>query len=115
MIKVPKTCLICESPWAGGHERPGWPMQPGLRVFYGCGASLSCLVLSKGIYQLLIKNCQTEEPPMSYCGLCKKSFEFSKGIAHYIGAEPVLLCPQCADGRAAFLPSWELYDKIYKR
>ena len=60
MIKVPKRCLICQSPWAGGHERPGKQMQSGLRVFYSCGASLSYKILAEGIYQLLVKNCQND-------------------------------------------------------
>jgi len=36
-------------------------MTEGMRVFYACGTSLSCKMLSEGIYQLLIKNCWNDE------------------------------------------------------
>jgi len=58
MIKVPETCLICGSHFIGGHETPGQEMKEGLRVFYRCGASISCREISEGIYQVLIKNCE---------------------------------------------------------
>ena len=57
MIKVPKLCLECGSAYVGGHEVPGKDMKVGLRVFYHCGASMSCKILDDGVYQILFKNC----------------------------------------------------------
>jgi len=57
MVQVPKYCLICKAPWSGGCAIPTKPLPEGLRVFYECGASLSCKIISEGIYQLLTKNC----------------------------------------------------------
>ena len=57
MIKVPERCLICHAFWIGGHETPGQEIKEGLRVFYRCGASISCKEISDGIYQILTKNC----------------------------------------------------------
>ena len=58
-MKCPKRCIICGAEWLGGHEIPGNEMKEGLRVFYECGASLSCRKLSEG-YRLLVKNCERE-------------------------------------------------------
>ena len=57
---VPKYCILCESEWFGGHERPGFQMKEGLRVFYKCGSSLSYKKTSDGIYKFLVKNCGKE-------------------------------------------------------
>ena len=62
MVRVPKYCLICGACWIGGHAPPFKPMTEGLRVFYECGASISCKTLSEGIYQLLTKNCFNDKP-----------------------------------------------------
>lgn len=55
--KVPETCPACRCRWSGGHEIPNGRMQEGLRVFYDCGASLSCKHLGDGAFQFLFKNC----------------------------------------------------------
>ena len=59
--KVPEYCLICGADWRGGHNAPLQHMELGLRVFYECGASLSCKDLGNGAYQLLIKNCSLND------------------------------------------------------
>ncbi|MCD6295930.1 MAG: hypothetical protein J7M30_02125 [Deltaproteobacteria bacterium] len=61
-LKVPDKCLICGSEWCGGHELPHRPMKEGLRVFYDCGASMSCKRIDCG-YTILIKNCGGKNNP----------------------------------------------------
>lgn len=70
---IPETCLICGGPWIGGCERPGHRFpKAGLRVFYGCGSSLSIIDRGKELadhedhmddgycYFLRLKNCNSE-------------------------------------------------------
>lgn len=56
---VPHKSLCCGSDYLGGHEIPGKPMKPGLRVFYRCGASLSVHhnAGNDRAWMLLSKNC----------------------------------------------------------
>lgn len=64
--KVPNKCLICGAEWRGGQEVPGKDMKFKLRVFYDCGASLSCENLGCDAFRLLIKNCggRKEDEPI---------------------------------------------------
>ena len=61
MIRTPKYCLICGAPWSGGHANPLESIKPGLRQFYECGASMSVKIISEGVYQVLIKNCFSDD------------------------------------------------------
>jgi hypothetical protein len=61
MIRTPKYCLICGSPWRGGHAKPLEAMRFGARQFYECGASISVSLLNDGIYMILVKNCWNDE------------------------------------------------------
>jgi hypothetical protein len=62
--KAPEKCLFCDSPYMGGHVKPGEHMEMGLRVFYHCGASISifkgCSHPENGAFHLLVKNCHCE-------------------------------------------------------
>ena len=62
MIKVPKTCMVCDADWVGGCAEPGDEFPDvGLRVFYDCGASISIGEnLGDGAYLVLVKNCGSE-------------------------------------------------------
>ena len=62
MITAPKKCLCCGSEYVGGHALPGQQMREGLRIFFDCGASMSCKILGAGVFQILFKNCQNEFP-----------------------------------------------------
>lgn len=68
MVLVPERCLVCHAFWIGGHETPDKPMEEGLRVFYQCGASISCRTIAEGIYQLLVKNCGGRDETMPDSG-----------------------------------------------
>jgi len=61
---VPEGCLFCGSSWKGGCQVPGKPFpKVGLRVFYGCGSSLSVWCdLGEGSVHLLAKNCYERNP-----------------------------------------------------
>jgi hypothetical protein len=53
-------CPVCGAEWKGGHEVPGKRMREGLRVFYGCGASMSFKRGDfQGVFHILLKNCQS--------------------------------------------------------
>ena len=39
----------------------------------------------------------TEVDEISICDSCKKPFQFSKGVIHYIKRKPKLLCPKCSN------------------
>jgi hypothetical protein len=59
--KVPERCLVCDSPYLGGHAKPGDNMKVGLRVFFKCGASMSIseskLDPPHNSFHILYKNC----------------------------------------------------------
>ena len=64
MMKTPENCLICGAAWHGGHQVPGEPMRPNMRVFYECGSSISYQQIGskeENIIQVLVKNCQDKE------------------------------------------------------
>ncbi len=61
---VPEGCLFCGTPWKGGCQVPGKAFPAvGLRVFYGCGSSLSVWCdHGDGAVHLLAKNCLIKNP-----------------------------------------------------
>lgn len=71
-VRCPLHCLVCGALYQGGHALPGAKMKEGLRVFFGCGASMSVKALDGEFvkiveyltispYQILFKNCCSEE------------------------------------------------------
>lgn len=59
-MMTPAKCLICGADWSGGAARPDEYLEPGKRVFFECGASLSYRMQNPGVYQILTKNCERD-------------------------------------------------------
>jgi len=65
-LKAPSHCFICGSQYSGGHVLPGEKMKDGLRIFFGCGASMSVKILVPSVYSILFKNCGSEYDAIPY-------------------------------------------------
>ena len=62
--KTPETCPKCGAKYSGGSTAPGDHMQPDMRVFYMCGASISLKDWGKDDPCVLLKNCSELEEPV---------------------------------------------------